>query len=452
MSKASNFFYSTNTETTTLYRKLLPSEDKRTLQSERWNTLAKFLLVWFKKRGIIVTHWQQGSCKFGTQIRPLHQERSDVDLGIYAELGKVAPPSSVVKAMVQEALLEYSTITTEVINVEFPSKERACRVIFDEYFHIDVPIYHYDPNTKTTLLATETKGWEASDPSKMVDWFLSEVGTDEERCQLRRIIRYFKGWASLKFNEAVRPSSTLLTVLVTNAFKSIKSEMFDDEMFLEISRQIVASLNKSQVVNNPVNQNEDLNRMGNEGTKRFIEQLNNSVKIGESTLSLKTSFEICNRWAEIFEHLFPLCDLAIEGQNNANLPALIQPEIDIVATSKEYKNRSFTGRNSVGPIPKNCQINFKIVSNLPPNTEVHWTVRNKGDEAEDHHDLGHSAGHSMSISRNSAYNGSHFMDCTLKDLHGYVLGFRRVTVFILDKINRKTRSTPGYRRIVGMKR
>lgn len=451
MGLASRFFYSADTENDTLYRKLLPSEERRSLQSGWWNALAEFLVDWFKQRGMHVTHWQQGSCKFGTQIRPLNKESSDVDLGLYAELKGQLPPAQIVKSLVQDALLEYASVTPEVVNVLAPPKERACRIELNDHFHIDVPIYYFNPATNEVKLATETKGWEPSDPGKMVDWFLKVAGAEDERTQLRRIIRYLKGLATLKFELSDRPSSTLLTVLATRAYQSAQGTFADDDLLVFIARNIVSSLKTNSFVKNPIDPNENLNRMSLETAKRFIDELNQIIIVGEYASRTSGDFQICTQWAEIFGPLFPVPDPTFETRNAGNLLALIQPEIDVIATPTKYK-ALFTGRNKIGPIPKECKITFKIVSNIPEGAIVEWTVRNKGDEAESEHDLGHHAGTGLTVTRPSAYNGSHSMDCAIKDLHGRLLGFRKVDVTIFDGTARNPRSKPGYRRIQGLRR
>ena len=63
-------------------------------------------------------------------------------------------------------------------------------------------------------------GWEDSDPKAFHLWFKDSFD-DLERAKVRRQIRYVKCWACLKFGDGDgRPSSTLLTVLVAEAFEA----------------------------------------------------------------------------------------------------------------------------------------------------------------------------------------------------------------------------------------
>jgi hypothetical protein len=60
--------------------------------------------------------------------------------------------------------------------------------------------------------------WEDSDPKAIYVWFKDQF-QEERRAKVRRLVRFVKAWAALKFREAERPSSLLLTVLVAEAAK-----------------------------------------------------------------------------------------------------------------------------------------------------------------------------------------------------------------------------------------
>ena len=56
-------------------------------------------------------------------------------------------------------------------------------------------------------------------------------------------------------------------------------------------------------------------------------------------------------------------------------------------------------------------------------------VRNEGDEAEYTNDLGHRAGAGFTATENSAYTGTHYMDCILRQ-NGRIYGVMRIPVRI----------------------
>lgn len=97
------------------------------------------------------------------------------------------------KAFVQNALVDYQDDEdNEATGVADP-KERCCRIAFAPDFHIDVPCYHLDSERDARMLATETKGWEVSDPKQIYECF-KNCQDDVPRKKLRRLIRYLKMW------------------------------------------------------------------------------------------------------------------------------------------------------------------------------------------------------------------------------------------------------------------
>lgn len=56
-----------------------------------------------------------------------------------------------------------------------------------------------------------------------------------------------------------------------------------------------------------------------------------------------------------------------------------------------------------------------------------WVVRNEGTEAEDVNDLGHIAASGYTATEQSAYVGTHHMDCILRQ-SGRAIAVRRVEV------------------------
>jgi hypothetical protein len=128
------------------------------------------------------------------------------------------------------------------------------------------------------------------------------------------------------------------------------------------------------------------------------------------------------------------------------------PEIQVTATARNNPAGRFTGKNAIGPIPKNCDIRFQITNPhaLPNRADIIWMVRNEGREAENINDLGHSAGRGLTASERSAYKGTHYMDCMVK-VAGNTVAMRRVPVEIsgLDMPRRNPLRRPGWVRLRG---
>ncbi|UWU82985.1 CBASS cGAMP synthase [Bradyrhizobium yuanmingense] len=239
MGIAASLFYNTDEPEISPDWRVRPSDEQYNTQQERWNDLAIYLRDDLAKRSdCAIAWWLQGSYKFGTQIRPASpEEEFDIDVGIYFQWagepddGKHSPLD--LKTFVQESLVSCCDDDgNDASEVEDPPKAQCSRVHFDNSFHIDVPSYHLDSNRDARALATAENEWENSDPKAIYGWWKDAIPqTDRPRC--RRLVRYFKMWAALRFGEGSRPSSILLTVLVGDAFEELdKDELSGEDDFL----------------------------------------------------------------------------------------------------------------------------------------------------------------------------------------------------------------------------
>lgn len=453
MARIPKFFYSTDTERQTLHRRIVPSADQRTFQQDRWNDLCDFLIGALEEEsGYSMSSRLQGSYKFGTQIRPIGKDAEfDIDLGIYFEwIGAsddVGTSPLDFKNMVQSALNDYAQeADDEVIGVEEPPKKRCARIRFTHDFHIDVPVYHLDPDADERELATEEDEWEESDPKAFYLWF-RDTFSDEDSDLVRRLIRYVKAWAALKLEKP--PSSVLLTVLVGEAYQvATEDEMEGDDTALRhVAAYIADRLDTNDSVLNPVNNSENLNRLEEEEFASLVEGLRQLVDCADRALAATDELKTATVWQEMFGHFFPAPD--VDEGNKALVPVQFVPEVSVYAQSRSNANVTYSGRNSVGPMVRGCTIKFTLTNanQLPVGAIVEWTARNEGTEAEFVNDLGHPAGYGTEILDSSAYHGRHFMDVVVKDSYGQVLGFRRVPVNIMDmKAPPRNAKKPGYMR------
>ncbi len=464
MGIASSLFYdSNNSAKQTLHRRIRPSEEQFSEQQDRWNALAEYLRSDLKERSNhTIGTWLQGSYKFATQVRPANKGKEfDIDLGVYFQWqgtpddGQHSPKN--LKSMVQQSLMAYSN--DDVIEVTRPPKVRCSRIRFKGDFHIDVPGYHLDPNADKRALATEENIWELSDPKALYIWFKNQF-EDYQREKARRLIRYIKCWVGLKFEDGPnRPSSTLLTVLVADAFKDIPTDKMvaDDEAVLAVLEKIIERLNRNSKVVNPVDANEILSdRLTPHAYNDFIEKLSIFRSIATKALSCETVLAAADSWTEAYEQFFPLPDteeIAKSIQEKTLLPVpLYIPDVAVRAVSKDNPSRSWNGKNRVGPIPKNCRIFFSVTNStsLPCDSIIQWMVRNEGDEAENINDLGHKAGKGLNAEENSAYTGTHYMDCVVKQ-YGQPISMRRISVEVSGPpiVRPKSKKKPLWRSVPG---
>lgn len=441
MSIVADLFHAADAARETLHKRITPTDDQFEDQKTRWNDLAAFLRTRLKADTELGTRtWLQGSYKFDTQIRPwMIGAEFDIDLGFYFEWNGTPNQSDYapegLKALIQAALEDYqSDAENDATGVEDP-KERCCRISFKPDFHIDVPAYHLNPDRNARALATETRGWEESDPKAIYEWFKERYDDAAQRWQLRRLVRYLKMWAALQFSTDERPSSILLTVLAAEALQGYAiAGVADDDLLEHAAIVIKRRLEQNYAVANPVDGRENLNRLDDEATRTFIGRLGSLEAVASRARLSGDKAAGAEIWAEAFQQFFPMPEdndevAKAEPQRNAVAIYRFDPQIEVLAVPKLNKDRNWRGLNELPPIPKDCDITFTLSNGdqLPAGTHVRWTVRNRGEEAGRLNDLGHIAGTDAIVSRHSAYNGDHAMDLTVY-LGNQVIGRRRIWV------------------------
>ncbi len=452
-----HLFFSQDTNKRTLHRNIAPTPRQQEMQQERWHDVCDYLIEDLQERtGITISSWLQGSYKLGTQIRPTKKSQGfDIDLGIYFHLennplteeGTISP--KIIKDLVQESLLRYKQeAEDEVLEVLIPPKERCSRIRFTQRFHIDTPAYYLNKDTTDCLLATETKGWENSNPRDFYDWFCN-LFSDQENSQVRRLIRYFKIWSQL--NMEVPPTSILLTVLVAEAFESLTDEekSSDDIALGRIAVLIQERLLANSTVKNPVNPEEPINRFSEDETRAFIMKLEQLSQKAEKAVASQRELDALAVWSSLFFHFFPFPEPSEDNPSRrALVPVKVDPQVVIRAVSIKNPNVSVQGLNQIGPIPKNCAITFRIANtnDIHPDWKVQWIVRNEGEEADFESDLGHNAGNGYSSTEEfSAFKGVHYMDVTISSPEGLVMGFRRIPVEISGNfVPPRNQKKPGW--------
>lgn len=448
MSCAARLFNSKSDQT--LYSRITPSNDQFATQQVRWNDLAGFLKSRLREdTDYPMSTWLQGSYKFDTQIRPWRAGAEfDIDLGLYFEWaggedeGDYEPEGF--KQLVQNALLDYADDEDNDATGVADPKERCARISFKPGFHIDVPSYHLDRGADRRALATETNGWEDSDPKAIYKWFKELFDDASDRALLRRLACYLKMWAALKFKEESRPSSITLTVLVGEAMEQLdRSESVDDDDMLEVVITIIADrLDDDAEVSNPVDASENLNRLNADAIAELRARLRDFEDTARRANAATTEANAAEIWTEAFEHFFPMPeDLDEEGEasgtaaqtemvkGTALMGYAFDPQIRVRAVSKDNDNYVKEGMNSLPTIVKNCSIHFELVNagQLPAGSAVRWTVRNRGHEAWNKNDIGHYSGDEHFSDEHSEYNGKHAMDLTVYQ-YGRIIGRRRVEI------------------------
>ncbi|MBO3463971.1 hypothetical protein G7B40_039365 [Aetokthonos hydrillicola Thurmond2011] len=169
MGIAASLFYSISTDKQTLHRRIIPTDEQREAQQQRWNDLADYLKAELKIRsGYSIYSWLQGSYKFATQLRPLSiGDEFDIDLGIYFQWqgkphqGSFSPLQ--LKTMVQECMELYAQEQDDIKKVASP-KMRCNRLHYKGDFHRQVftPTIFVTAERKKPLFG-QTNNWNNVD-------------------------------------------------------------------------------------------------------------------------------------------------------------------------------------------------------------------------------------------------------------------------------------------------
>jgi hypothetical protein len=297
--------------------------------------------------------------------------------------------------------------------------------------------------TDARRLACLSGKWEDSDPKALYKWFKKVVGPDNHD-QLRRLVRYLKGWAAVAFEEAPssRPSSIVLTVLAAEAFQDMWGARLlgidDDDALIAVIESIHERLSADKRVVNPIDGREDLNRIADKDWDAFLTRLTLLQDAAQSASDAGDEATAALAWSEPFAFLMPLPETdEVEVLDHHSGRALMQiPDIQVQVFDTKGGMLLATYMNEVPGAGRNQYLTFSIVNRhiVPDFAMVEWTVRNDGADADALGDLGHKRGGIglLSVDEHTAYIGKHYMDCVIR-CNGSVYSARRVPVFI--KVN-----------------
>jgi hypothetical protein len=393
----------------------------------------------------------QGSYKNKTLIKPVRTgEEYDVDIGIYIHWkdGDADFEPRQLRDWAFEGMVDYSASDHEA-TVENNRKERCERFQFRNEFHLDMPVYHFEPDADERRLATLNSGWEESDPKLLQDWFVANT-QEVQRHAIRRCIKYLKSWASLKWVEehSGKLPSLAITVLVVRLWKNVGD---DEDNLIELTQELRSYFQKNRTVENPVYPDQDILEFDDEEFRVLTEKIDDLSRIAANVSSSSRLDVSHTNWTYVFEHLLPPVPQDVVDDVRKNLPAVsYAPALEAVV----YDNK--TGRH-IGTykgdfsVPKDCTIRFRITngSAMPIGTKLVWMVRNQGREASAISDLGHKVilNPNDVTERNTAYHGSHFMECYVSR-NGATIGYDRIGVTVRStKMPPRNPPKPAYTKI-----
>lgn len=274
---------------------------------------------WFKKHKpeYPVSFWIQGSHKNHLNIRTENDD-CDQDDGIYIDRD---PNASVDGTDFQEWIVEALTGST-AIDVEHRS--RCVRNYYSPYnlgsFHIDYPSYYKTDEMPHPKLTVKNKKLEESDPKEFTNWLENET---DDKGQLRRIIRFLKGWCNFKGSEHDMLNGLTLTVLVCRNYEPVDDR--DDEAVYLTLKGIQAELNDTWECLMPSVPYDDLLGGYDESFKcNFMNTLSDLINDGKKALNEASQHEASKLWKKHMGSRYPLAPKPLlTGKRNA-LGALVR--------------------------------------------------------------------------------------------------------------------------------
>ncbi|EIU1413922.1 CBASS cGAMP synthase [Pseudomonas aeruginosa] len=314
----------------------------------------------------------QGSWAYKTLNRPCQTppQQSDVDDGVYLPLSimkEEAKPHLAIDDFF-EAVAEVLKPLCDESNWELERKANCMRVVVSTYAHIDLPLYAI-PDDRYLLLkasmeardmmtmdsinasaATQSwkklpsdqillacdRGWIKSDPLAMKEWFEQEV--EDKGPQLRRVVRYIKGFRDKQWDEK-GPSSILLMAAACPLFEFEHKR--DDEALLNVVKGIPKALRDG--VLSPIDASSKLtDALSEDDLNAAAEKFETFARYLEASMSASAAakHQACRWMREMLGDRFPNRPDLIDEKSAAGLPAAIaavapEPsELEILRRSK----------------------------------------------------------------------------------------------------------------------
>ncbi|MDD3875559.1 MAG: hypothetical protein PHT69_03000 [Bacteroidales bacterium] len=187
----------------------------------------------------------QGSMSMDTIINPIPRKITengeektvlyyDVDDGIYFQ-GDKDPKYRATPTTYHNWIYEAVEGHTDKDPID---KNTCIRTLFADGHNIDQPIYY--KKGETPELAHKRDGWIESDPKEFTDWFNDLA---EKEPQLRKLVRYGKGWADkreFENNGKPMPSGLILAILIAEnaVYRKDRDDVALKETLLAIQRKL----------------------------------------------------------------------------------------------------------------------------------------------------------------------------------------------------------------------
>lgn len=263
-----------------------------------------------------ISFWIQGSHKNNLNIRTRNEE-CDQDDGIYIDKD---PSESVTGTTVQNWVVHALKGSTS----KNPSHKKKC--IRNNYqdtgvgpYHIDYPVYFKTNEMQHPLLAVKNDDLEESDPKEFTDWMNGMV---DEKGQIKRLIRYLKGWADNLSMYQKMPNGLTLTVLVCNNY--VASDDRDDKALYYTAQNIYNQLvGKWECVIPATPYDDLLHDKGDSFQNNLMNSLDNLISDGGKALEKECPYESSKLWRKHLGNRYPLTPRKAMIGSKASLASLV---------------------------------------------------------------------------------------------------------------------------------
>lgn len=269
----------------------------------------------------------QGSYSTDTLVNPI-AGRYDIDDGVYLQHLGAKRSNWPTAAIVHEWIVDATKDSTD----EPPQdRDRCVRVIYKATpaYHIDLPVYVIESGVPQLFDKSREKAKEPpispyeSDPAAMTKWFCEKV---DEGDQLRRLVRYTKGWKDFKRDDGTAVAKGLmLSILVAETFLT---DHRDDVALARTIDAVNMRMKQNIVVFKPVTPFENLTAGWTKKQRDdFMACLQQFRDLAADAVAENDKAKAAKIWQKLFGDRFPGAepepDKKKESAHRTSAPAII---------------------------------------------------------------------------------------------------------------------------------
>jgi len=264
-----------------------------------------------------VSFWIQGSHKNHLNIRT-RDEDCDQDDGVYIDRD---PEDSVTGTTLQKWIIKALTGSTSTTPAH---KSRCVRNFYKPSglgpYHLDYPVYYKTDDMDHPLLAVKDSELEESDPQEFTEWLDEQM--EEHGSQLRRIIKYLKGWSNHISRNHKMLNGLTLTVLACEHFEEIEDR--DDETLYYTLIGIYEGLDENWECIMPATPGDDLlDRYDGTFKTNFMNALANLINDAKKALDEESEYKATRYWKKHLGKRYPLAEQEVSAGSRAALGSLV---------------------------------------------------------------------------------------------------------------------------------